>query len=287
MSEEWTTLRVLNWTADRFKRAGMESARLEAQVLLSHVLSCDRVALYTMFDKPLQASELATYRALIKRRLEGEPVAYLVGEQEFWSLCFAVDERVLIPRRDTETLIEVVLDEHADRRDAALRIADVATGSGAIAITLASELPGASVIATDISAAALDAARRNVASNHVDERVELREGDLLAPLAGEQFDVLVSNPPYVPSADIAGLAAEVRCEPVRALDGGSDGLDFLRAIIAEAGDYVVAGGLLALEHGFDQHEAVAALMAATNAFEPATLRKDLAGQPRITHARKR
>jgi release factor glutamine methyltransferase len=286
VSEVWTTLKVLDWTSQRFTQAGFESARLEAQVLLAHVLGCDRVALYTRFDQPLHPEELATFRELIKRRLADEPLAYLVGEQEFWSLPFRVDARVLIPRRDTETLIELVLDETPDRK-AALRIADIATGSGVIAITLARELPNASVIATDVSADALALARDNAAHNQVADRVDLREGDLLAPLAGATVDVLVANLPYIPTADLPGLPADVRREPALALDGGADGLDLVRRLVHAAPDALAPGGLLALEHGFDQAAAVADIITTRDAFTEPRLRKDLGKQPRITFARLR
>lgn len=285
MSETWTTLKVLDWTSQRFGQAGFESARLEAQVLLAHVLGCDRVGLYTRFDQPLQAEELATFRELIKRRLASEPLAYLVGEQEFWSLPFRVDARVLIPRCDTETLIEVVLDDTPER-DAPHRVADIATGSGAVAITLARELPNAAVIATDVSADALALARDNAARNGVEARVELRQGDLLGPLAGDTVDILVANLPYIPTGDLAGLPADVRREPRLALDGGADGLDLVRHLVHGAPEALAPGGLLALEHGFDQGPAVAAIIAARGAFSEPTLRKDLGKQPRVTWARR-
>jgi release factor glutamine methyltransferase len=286
VSETWTTLKVLEWTTSRFQRAGIESARLEAQVLLAHTLACDRVRLYMDFDRPLRADELGNYRALIQRRLSGEPLAYLVGEQEFWSLPFRVGPEVLIPRRDSETVIEVVLDQTTDRA-APLRIADLCTGSGVLAITLARELGQAQVVATDISEAAARVARDNAERNLVADRVEVRVGDLHAPLAGEPpFDVLVSNPPYVRSADIPGLAREVRCEPRLALDGGPDGLMFYARIVAAAPALLVPGGLLVLEHGFDQDHAVRQLIDATGVFEPAATRHDLGGQPRVTHARR-
>lgn len=286
MSETWTTLKVLEWTTTRFQRAGIESARLEAQVLLAHTLACDRVRLYMDFDRPLRVDELGSYRALIQRRLSGEPLAYLVGEQEFWSLPFRVGPEVLIPRRDSETVIEVVLDQITDRA-APLRIADLCTGSGVLAITLARELGQAQVVATDISEAAAGIARDNAERNRVADRVEVRVGDLHAPLSGEApFDVLVSNPPYVRSADIAGLAREVRCEPRLALDGGPDGLMFYARIVAAAPALLVPGGLLVFEHGFDQDHAVRQLIDATGAFEPAATRHDLGGQPRVTHARR-
>jgi release factor glutamine methyltransferase len=285
VSDSWTTLKVLEWTTQRFDRAEIESARLEAQVLLASVLGCDRVALYTRFDQPLGADELAAYRELIRRRLAGEPVAYLVGEQEFWSLPFEVAPSVLIPRRDSETVIEVVLDRIADRK-AALRIADIGTGSGALAITLAHELPAATVIATDLSADALAVAERNAARNSVADRVELRRGDLLAPLAGEPgFDVVVANLPYVRTGELAGLAREVGREPVGALDGGPDGLAPMRALVAGVADRLVPGGLLVLEHGFDQAADVAAMIRDTGRFDEIETRKDLGKQPRVTSAR--
>jgi release factor glutamine methyltransferase len=287
VSETWTTLRVLEWTTDRFARAGFDSARLEAQVLLAHVLRCTRIALYTLFDRPLSAAELAAARELIRRRLDGEPTAYLVGEQEFWSLPIKVDPRVLIPRRDSETLIEVVLEQAPDRSHPRT-IADIATGSGALAIALAHELPGARVVATDLSAGALALAADNARRNQVADRIELREGDLLAALRpGERFDVLLSNPPYVRSADIDLLAAEVRREPRAALDGGADGLDCIRRLVASAAEHLSGGGLLAIEHGHDQGHAVIGLIEATGGFRGASTRQDLARRPRVSFAIRR
>ncbi len=284
---DWTTLAVLDWTAKKFAERGLESPRLEAQVLLAHALGCSRVQLYTGFDKPLGEPDLAPIRALIKRRLAGEPIAYLVGEQEFWSLPFTVDASVLIPRRDTETLIELVLATAGDRA-APRRGLDLCTGSGAIAVTLAKELPGSTWIATDVSAAAAAIATGNAARHGVAERVAVRVGDLWAPVAAEApFDLVVSNPPYVRTADIATLTAEVRHEPRLALDGGADGLALYRALVAGAGAHLVPGGLLALEHGFDQDAELRALVDATGAFTPAETRADLGARPRVTFARRR
>lgn len=285
MSEVWTPLRLLEWTTRRFADAAIDSPRLAAQILLAHALGIDRVQLYVQHDRPLGPDELGRFRELVKRRLAGEPVAYLTGHQEFWSLSLAVDARVLVPRRDTETLVEAVLDQ-VDRA-AALRIADIATGSGAIALALARELGGARLVATDRSTEALAVARDNAARLGLEGRIELREGDLLAALAaGERFDVIASNPPYIPTADLDGLPPEVRREPRAALDGGPDGLDPLRRLVAGAASHLVSpGGLLALEHGFDQGAAVRALMDATSAFQPAATRSDMGGQPRVTFAR--
>lgn len=264
----------------------MDSPRLSAQVLLAHALGCDRVGLYVQFDKPLAPEELGRYRELVRRRLGGEPVAYLVGSQEFWSIALAVDGRALIPRRDSETLVEVVLAAIADRA-APLRIADIGTGSGALALALLRELPAARAVATDLAPGALALAGENAARLGLAERIDLRQGDLLEPLAGEAFDVLVANLPYVPSGDIDRLAPEVKREPRAALDGGADGLDLVRRLVASCAGALAPGGLVALEHGFDQGAAVRELLAQAGAFEPAETRSDLAGHPRVTSARLR
>lgn len=286
MPETWTVLAVLDWTAKKFAERGLDAARLEAQVLIAHALRCSRVQLYTGFDKPLGDTELAAIRELIKRRLAGEPIAYLVGDQEFWSLPFAVDRNVLVPRRDTETLIELVV-ASVDRA-APLRGVDVGTGSGAIAITLARELRASRWIAIDVSPAAAELARANAERHGVADRVEVRVGDLLDPIAADPpFDLIVSNPPYIPTADLATLSAEVKSEPRLALDGGPDGLTVLRRLATLAPTHLVPAGLFAVEHGFDQAPAVRALLDATAAFTPAETRADLAGHPRATFARRR
>ncbi|HEY0191879.1 MAG TPA: peptide chain release factor N(5)-glutamine methyltransferase [Kofleriaceae bacterium] len=279
----WTTLGVLDWTTQRFTEAGIGAARLEAQILLAHALGCSRMQLYTGFDKPLGEPELAAYRGLIKRRLAGESVSYLVGETEFWGLPFHVDDSVLVPRPDTETVIEVARQAWPDRK-AACRILDLCTGSGAIAVSLAKEYPAAQVIATEISAAAAAVARKNAARNAVAERVEIRDGDLFAPVDGEQFDLIVSNPPYVESAVIPTLSLEVRREPRIALDGGADGMAFYDRICGEAHRYLGPGGVLLVEHGYDQADAVRARFAAAG-FTGVTLVHDLGKNPRVTWAR--
>ncbi|MGE5180575.1 MAG: peptide chain release factor N(5)-glutamine methyltransferase [Acidobacteriota bacterium] len=276
----WTTLSVLDWTTQRFTTAGIAAARLEAQVLLAHVLACSRVQLYTSFDKPLAEPELARYRELIRRRLAGEPVAYLVQEQEFWGLPFHVDASVLVPRPDTETLIEVARGVRTDRT-AACRVLDLCTGSGAIAVSLARELPAARVIATEVSADAAALARKNAERNAVGDRVDVRVGDLWQPVAGERFDLIVANPPYVATHVIATLAPEVRCEPRLALDGGGDGLRFYDRIVAEARAYLEPGGALVVEHGFDQADAVRARFEAAG-LTCVTLVHDLGKNPRVT-----
>jgi len=269
----WTTLAVLDWTTQKFSDAGFASARLEAQILLAHVLGCSRVQLYTGFDKPLGEDELASYRALIKRRLGAEPVAYLVGEQEFWGLPFWIDASVLVPRPDTETLVEVATTLGG------MRVLDLCTGSGVIAVALAKELPGAKVTATEISAEAAALARRNVERNGV--AVDVRTGDLWEPVGGETFDLIVSNPPYIASHVIATLSREVRREPRIALDGGPDGLALYDRILANLRDHLVPGGWLVVEHGFDQADAVRERFERAGLVDIA-LTHDLGKNPRVT-----
>ena len=280
---DWTLSKVLEWTTDRFARAGILSARLDAQLLLAHVLQCDRVGLYTNFDKPLAALERSRYRELIRRRLAGEPTAYLVGHVEFWSLPFCVNSNVLIPRADTETLVEAVLAAVPDK-SSDIRVVDVATGSGAVAIALAHELPNARFLAVDISPPAVALARHNAQVNKVAERVQVRVGDLLAVQPQNLVDVVVANLPYIPTGEIACLMTEVQHEPRIALDGGEDGLALFRRLLPQARDVLRGGGLLALEHGFDQGQALTALVDATESFADPTLRYDLAGNPRVLTA---
>lgn len=278
----WTTLGVLDWTAQRFSEVGIASARLEAQLLLAHVLGCTRTQLYTGFDKPLGEAELASYRGLIKRRLAGESVSYLLGETEFWGLPFYVDPAVLVPRPDTETVIDTVRVVRPDRASPC-RILDLCTGSGAIAVSLAKEYPAAHVVATELSAAAAAVARKNAARNGVADRVDVREGDLFAPVRGERFDLIASNPPYIASAVIPTLSLEVRREPKLALDGGADGLVFYDRICAEAREHLTAGGVLLVEHGYDQADTVRARFTAAG-FTGVTLVHDLGKNPRVTWA---
>lgn len=276
----WTTLAVLDWTTKRFTDAGIGSARLEAQILLAHALACSRMQLYTGFDKPLGEPELAAYRELIRRRLAGESVAYLTGEHEFWGLPFYIDENVLVPRPDTETVVEVARERRADRK-APCRVLDLCTGSGAIAIALAKELPAASVVATDVSPQAVAIAKRNAERNGFADRVGVRLGDLWTPVAGESFDVITANPPYIASAVIPTLSAEVLREPVLALDGGADGMAFYDRICTAARSHLLPGGALVVEHGFDQADAVRQRFEAAG-LTNVTLVHDLGKNPRVT-----
>jgi release factor glutamine methyltransferase len=284
--QAWTTLSVMTWTTQKFQEAKIDGARLEAELLLAHALSCKRIELYTQFDRPMSEPELAGYRGLIRRRLAGEPLAYLLGEHEFWSLPLWVDPSVLIPRADTETLIEVVLKRVG--RPATGRLLDLCTGSGAIAIALLHELPEWKGVATDVSPAAAAIAARNAERNKVAERLEVRQGDLWAAVdaAGEgaRFELITSNPPYVVAAIIDTLSAEVRREPRLALDGGASGLAFYDRIVPAARRHLVPGGWLVLEHGYDQAEAVAASLVAAGFLDVETAH-DLGKNPRITSGR--
>ena len=243
----WTTLSVLDWTTQRFTEAGISSARLEAQVLLAHVLGCSRVQLYTGFDKPLAEPELAGYRALIKRRLAGEPVAYLVGEHEFWGLPLHVEPSVLVPRPDTETVVEVA----RTWRDAR-RVLDLCTGSGCLAILAALRFPDATVDAADLSDDALAVAKKNVGEYKLGKRVHLLKSDLFRDLRGRRYDLIVSNPPYVKAASMRTLPDEYRKEPEMALASGSDGLDHARRILADARGHLNPGGRLMVEIGHNR-----------------------------------
>jgi release factor glutamine methyltransferase len=243
----WTILELLKWTKDHFEAKGIDTPRLDAELLLAHALGCDRLRLYVEFEKPVTTEERASFRALVRRRAEERvPVAYLTGVREFWSLPLAVTPDVLIPRPDTEALIDAVLGRLPNRATG-LSILDLGTGSGAIALALAKELPRAAITASDVSTAALAVARKNAEALGLAERVRFVAGDGLAPVAGERFDAIVSNPPYVAEADAAGLAPELRHEPALALFVPGDGTALLRRIAAEAGAQLRPGGLLALE----------------------------------------
>lgn len=253
-AETWTILKVLNWTKGYLAEKGVENARLEAEWLLCDALSLDRVGLYLNFDKPLLDSELAALRKMVSRRAQREPLQHILGTQEFMGLDFTTTAAALIPRHDTEILVTEALKATPEAQD----ILDIGAGSGCVAIALARNLPGSTVIAIDIDPDALELARGNADRNAV--TVDFRLGSLFEPVAGCRFDLIVSNPPYIPSADIETLQPEVRLfEPRTALDGGADGLDFFRAIIPAAPGHLKPGGWLMLEVGAGQAESVTEL----------------------------
>jgi release factor glutamine methyltransferase len=272
----WTPLDLVRWTTGYFKENGVPSPRLDAEVLLAFVLQVERIELYTAFERPVEPAERERFRELVRERAQKRrPVAYLTGVREFWSRSFRVDESVLIPRPDTETLVrEAVAREPR-------RILEVGVGSGAVCGALALELPEAEIVGTDISESALEIARENLASLGVAERCELRRADLVS---GGDFDALVSNPPYVPTAELAGLDPEVLHEPRSALDGGADGLDVIRRLVEAAPKVLRPGGWLLLEIGAGQAPRVSALLEASG-FEDTVLCLDLAGVERVAAAR--
>lgn len=285
-SAPWTVKRVLEWTIGYLKQHGSDSPRLDAEVLLSHVRGCPRIKLYTDYETPLSDDERARMRELVKRRAEAEPVAYLVGYREFFSLRFAVGPGVLIPRPDTETLVMAALDI-AKTRIGPTRILDLCTGSGCIAVAIAKNHPRAELTAIDLDAKALKFAEQNIQAHDVGQRIKLLAGDLFAPLSGnERFDIIVSNPPYVSSSEIPTLDADVRNhEPLQALDGGPDGLDIIRRIVNEAPAHLANDGILMFEISPEQALAATSIMTVAG-YVDAGLKKDLSGQARVVQGRK-
>lgn len=312
----WTIGRILKWTEQYFKDKGIESPRLDAEVLLAHVLEKQRIYLYVHFDEPLQPAELAAYREMIKQRVLRVPVAQILGEKEFMGLTFKVTADTLVPRPDTEILVQAAVERlkamkgeakapedealadgeeassAANRDEAAvdvsqepLRIADIGTGSGAICLSVLRYLAGTVADTVDISPAARAVAEENAASLGLQDRVTFHTGDLLQPLVGMTFAAILSNPPYIPEADIAGLAPEVRLkEPHTALSGGRDGLDFYRRLAKEAPAMLVPGGFMAFEVGIHQAEPVAALAKANPLIARTEILPDYAGIDRVVVA---
>jgi release factor glutamine methyltransferase len=279
----WTVVEMIRWTADYLGARNVHNARLNAELLLSGVLKLKRLDLYLQFDRPLLPEELAEYKERLRRRARREPLQYIDGTAAFRDLVLRVDPRVLIPRPETEQLVQEVLDWSRDRHD--LVAVDVGTGSGAIALALATEGPFARVVATDAQAEALAAAKENHALAAPDAPVEFRHGDLLAPVRGERFDVVVSNPPYVGDEEAAALDPEVRdWEPRTALFAGVGGMDVIRRLVPQAAEALKPGGLLAMEIGAAQGPAVVAVIEETSAFGAPRVRPDLAGRDRIVLA---
>lgn len=272
----------LRLAAQRLRATGSESPRLDAQILLGHVLNQPRSYLYAHSEDLLTASQQHQVEALLRQRLAGHPVAHLLGRREFWSQELEVGPDTLIPRPETEITLELALEKIPPGADWALL--DLGTGSGALALMLARERPGCRVTATDISAAALAVARRNRERLGV-SNLELLEGDWFGPLAGRRFRLIVSNPPYVAEADPHLQTGDVSFEPRAALAAGPAGLDDLQRLIAAAPAHLEPGGWLVLEHGFDQADAVASLLKEMG-FIDINCRSDLAGQPRAGAGRR-
>ncbi len=276
MTDTWTVLSILKWTADYFRGLEIESGRLDAELLLAEVLDLDRVGLYLHYDRPLNKEELSTYRGLIKRRAAREPLAYIIGQTEFWSLPIKVSTDVLVPRGDTEVLVEEAL----SHIEGPCRVLDIGIGSGAIAIAIAHEKSTAEVCGIDISPAAVAVANENARLNNVADRIDFSVGQLES-FGGGPYDVIVSNPPYIPRGDLAGLMPEViGHEPRQALDGGTDGLDAYRAILNQAPSELTREGWLLVEIGIGQADDVRQLFTEAG-FVDIQTRNDYGGIPRV------
>jgi len=288
--EKWTILKILRWTTSYLTSHNTDSPRLDAEILLGHTLGLERPELYMQYDLPLCGDELARFKSLIIRRANREPTAYIVGMKGFWSLELAVTGDVLIPRPETEHLVESALSLIPGELSEAFskRILDMGTGSGDIVLALASERPGHLFFASDRSAKAIDVARKNAARISLADTIRFFSGDWFAPLnrKGKGFDMILSNPPYIPTGEIRQLRPEIReYEPVAALDGGKDGLACIRHIIRSAPAYLVPGGYLLLEIGHDQKASVRKIASDAGPYENIVFSKDYGGHDRVVQLR--
>lgn len=277
-----TVLQVLQNTADFFARKGIESPRLNIEHLLADTLGKRRIDLYLEFDRTLSEKELVPLREKVQRRVEGEPLQYLLGSWDFFGRAFRTDQRALIPRPETEILVEIALKVIRAQPSSRNRLLDIGTGSGVLAITLALECPSLSVVGSDVSPLALNLARENAEAHRLNRRIEWIESDLLQSVTGT-FDVLVANLPYIPTAELAKLAPEVQRDPQLALDGGSDGLAVIRRLVQDAPKVLTAGAFVILEVGFDQADRVADLMRAQK-FRDISVENDYQGVRRFVTA---
>lgn len=282
----WTIKKLLLWTTHYFQEHHLDSPRLDAELLLAHVLHKQRIYLYTDFDLIVEPSELSLYREYIKKRVSGVSTAAIIGEKEFMGLTFKVNEDVLIPRPDTETWLEKVIQYH--RNEQGLHVADLGTGSGAILLSFLYYCKEDTGVGVDISEKALEVAEENGKNLKMDDRVTWRRGDYLTALEeGELFDGILTNPPYIPTGDIRGLAEEVRHEPMNALDGGADGLTFYRKLAEGAAEHLKDGGFLAAEFGIHQAADVVKLLKETGKFDSFEVITDYGGIERAVYCRKK
>jgi len=288
---EWTILKLLRWTTSYFESRAVDSPRATAEILLAHALGVGRIDLYLRYDQPMFSRELGEFRSLIKRRANHEPVAYIVGSKEFWSMELAVNGSVLIPRPETELLVECALAKLKQQESPDLhRIIDIGTGSGAVILAIASETSGYALFASDRSPAAIRTARENARRHGLDRAVGFLNADLLSAFRDGKtmFHMILSNPPYVPTRDLDHLQPEIsRFEPRSALDGSSDGLLYIRRMIKEAHRYLQTGGYLLLEIGYDQPGKVAHMIQETTHYEDVQFTKDYNGHDRVVSMRKR
>ncbi len=280
----WSVLKLIKWTAGYLSEKGISTARLDGELLLAHLLGMDRTHLYMNFDQPLTKEELVAFKSLVKRRGNREPLQYITERQEFWSMPFKVSPNVLIPRPETELLVEEAIKaiKATFPQDDSLNLLDIGTGSGALAAALAKEIKSASIIGVDISDEAIALARENIEFNDLSSSVTLLQGDLFKPVGEKRFHLIVSNPPYIPHHELKGLQPEVsQYEPLSALDGGEDGLDYYRELIPKAPEYLMPEGWLMVEHGMGQAEEIIALFEETGSFTKIENVNDLAGIDRV------
>ena len=282
----WTISKLLEWTTDFFSSRISDNPRIDAEILLAHTLHCRRLDLYLQYEKPLNNLELAEFRQLVQRRGHREPIAYITGKKEFWSLGLEVTPDVLIPRPDTELLVEIVL-EYYNRElkgDRKINALELGIGSGAISIALAKECKYFKIIATDVAPQVLAIAARNIKEHKVDKQIQLVAGNWFDPLKSrtDGFDVIVSNPPYIPSNEVLQLSPDiVNFEPHLALDGGDNGTDCHIKIISSAHQFLNPGGCLFLEIGFDQKAALQAYLSENKDYIDYSFNKDYAGHYRV------
>lgn len=282
LTTEWTIREVLNWTRGYFEDAGIVQPRLEAEILLAHALDVDRLHLYMAPDKPLTSDERSLYRSVVKERQSGTPLQHVIGEVNFYGLRFRVDRDALIPRSETEELLDQVIKRAP--RDRAIRCLDLGTGTGVIAVCMARYLPQAQVTAVDISPTALEMARENSKLNEVAERIEFIESDWFSNIEGK-FDFIASNPPYIRSGELADLPKEVReHEPSVALNGGGDGLEKIRSIAAGLRMYLQPDGVVLMEIGHEQGKCVKKILESIE-LVGVSVERDMAGKDRFVVGR--
>jgi len=288
---QWTIIKLIRWATSYLKSHDIDSPRATGEILLAHALKFKRIDLYLNYDQPLVAEELTTFKMLIKRRIKREPVAYILGAKEFWSMDLKITQDVLIPRPETECLVEVALSFLSNIPPSqSQRILDLGTGSGAIVLALVSQQPRHVYFASDYFKKAAALASRNAAQHHFLERIHFFVGDWLTPLNPEKsgFDMIVSNPPYIPSRVIGKLQPEIhRFEPFAALNGDQDGLSCFRKIIGSAHNYLKPQGVLLLEIGHDQKDDVHRIVSNCDFYEDFNHTKDYSGCDRVVLMRKR
>ena len=285
--QTWTIKQLLDWTADFFSKSTIGNARLEAEVLLAEALDCQRIELYTRFDEQPPAKQLTKFRAWVKRRAAGEPVAYLAGYREFYSLRFDVDSNVLIPRPETEHLVVAALEFTKNFNNAPIRIIDVGTGSGCIAVTLATLIENCKIAATDISETALEIAKLNATQHQVNSKVHFFAGDLLAalPQGSNPVHLIVSNPPYIDRLEISTVDDQVRNhEPEIALFSGDHGTDIIERLINDASDFLLPDGALMFETSPIIMDRCVALVRSHQAYSDVRVIKDYDGHDRLVVA---